>query len=146
MCRNILNIPQKNSLIIALSQAEEAVESLVGLIKGEKSRPVRESGSGLSSSETDFILRELKEMLSLVRAAAGSLGLDLSPETISLRRKILAAVSVIWKDLEESKSSQLKRYGEVHPNLETKLDPQIEKIIAKIMNLRPVGERKRKNA
>ncbi len=146
MCRNILNIPQKNSSGIALSQAEEAVESLVGLIEGGKSCPVREACSGLSAAETDSILRELKEMLLLIRAAAGSLCLDLSPETINLRRKILAAVSLIWKDLEESKSSELKRYGEVHPNLKTKLDPQIEKIIAKIMNLRPVLERKRKNA
>ncbi len=146
MRRNILNIPRENSLGITLSRAEETVESLIGLVGGEKnSSGLTGNSGGMSAQEADFILGELKEALSLVRETADSSGLDLSPETTSTRRKIIAALSVMWKDLEESKSSRLKRYGKVNARLRTELDPRIEEIIKKILNIRAVLERNKTN-
>ncbi len=147
MGQNMLNSPQENSLRITLFQAEEAVESLIELVGGKKNFSIlTKVRSDLSTSDIDFILKELRELLVFIRELSGSFNLDLTPDVVDLRRRIRAATTVIWKDLEESKSDQLKRYGDVNEGLREALDPQLEKIIKKIMNIWLVVEKQRRNA
>jgi len=147
MGQNMLNSPQESSLRITLFQAEEAVESLIELIGGKKNfSSLTKVRNDLSTSEIDFILKELREVLVFIREISGSFNLNLTPDVVDLRRRIRAATTVIWKDLEESKSDQLKRYGNVNEGLREALDPQLEKIIKKIMNIWSVVEKQRRNA
>ena len=50
-------------------------------------------------------------------------------ETVEDMKQIIAGkVSVAWEDLEDMKSSRLKRYGKVDPSLTSTLDTHIDKI------------------
>lgn len=137
----MFNRSQKSSLSVTLFEADRAIRAILDVLEanGESNQ------SGLSRFRNELsdeliagILKELREMLSIIDILAEKIGIE--PEYVDIRKRIQSEISLMWEDLHDSKSTKLRRYGEVDPVVEEEFDPYIDNLIERIESIRGILE------
>jgi len=130
-----LNLYQRNYLTVSLYSFEETLRLAAEWIKEEKS----ESGIlynrtvTLSPAKKLAASKLIDQALDKIHAITNELGLHKEHEDIA--RLIRARMNSCWEELSDSHAAQLKRYGDVDPELARYLDPNIELLAAMAVDL-----------
>jgi hypothetical protein len=89
--------------------------------------------NSLSEKQRRGIQSEVTAMRATIRELKEALGLTDTRDEIAQR--IWGRASAFWEGLVETQSRYLRRYGEVAPDLKECLDPRIEALTARLLNL-----------
>ncbi len=80
----------------------------------------------LSDAERAFVAEKTTELLEVIADVAQHF--RLSSEWRSLRRAMVASLSITWADLRDANTTAMRSYGETDPRLPESLDPLIERL------------------
>lgn len=88
--------------------------------------------------------KELMELISLVgeRGYALSEAFNLQESAGTASQKALGILSALWVDLPEIKAKKLRSYGEVSPEIESDLDPEVDRIMDLISEMQRILRRR----
>jgi hypothetical protein len=123
----LLNPYQKNSLRVSLLMLEDNLRQAQEWLDGREE-------SGILYYRDLKISEETKQWAGLRIQAALELIEKLSSE-FELNKEFQSAASILqgnltvsWANLMDTKAGKLRRYGEVHPELSSMLDPDIQNL------------------
>ncbi|MDA8157229.1 MAG: hypothetical protein M0Z52_12395 [Actinomycetota bacterium] len=88
--------------------------------------------------------KELMDLISLVgeRSDALSAEFNLQKMAETASQKALGILSSLWVDLQEIKAVKLRSYGEVSPEVESDLDPEVDRIMDLISEMQRILRRR----
>lgn len=126
--QNILNEDQRRVLSSRLGRLERQLYDMELLLAGEPPR------GAMFEVTNDFTPEETAGFLALLGNAREHIEtlrdrFDLSIQREDVRRHLAGYFSIIWTILEDSHAAKLKGKGEVTPELEYLLDPEMDKLI-----------------
>lgn len=125
---DMLNIPQRSSVAIALRAFEKALRRADAALQG----PAEEQGilyrrtMRLPMEKRPAIRQQIALALTEIAEVAQQLGLAVQEDP--LESDIAAELSLDWAGLCDVRSAKLKRYGAVDVRLAEALDPHIERL------------------
>jgi hypothetical protein len=128
-----LNEAQHNSLAVGLRALSHTCNEIERLLSGEQPPLLWEIENDLTEQERQRIATSLTRLRHQIQAIAAQWAVK--PEVISVRRSIVAQLSVDWSDLNDLRPHTLRRYGEVDPAVAAVLQPAIEQLIATVQVL-----------
>ncbi len=124
---DLLNPAQKNSLRVTLRRFEENLLHAQAWLDGnEENGVLYERKLILPAERRRQAEQEIRRALDLIGRV--SRDFDLPIESENSASLIRGEMSISWADLLDSRASELKRCGEVHPGLSSALDPSIESL------------------
>lgn len=125
--KNLLNAYQWNSLRITLLSFEESLHRAQAWLDGEEQRGLLyERRLTIPPKQQREAQREIRKALGLI--AELSHLFELPKATENSTSLIRADMSVAWANLLDNRARKLGRYGDVHPELASALDPRIHKL------------------
>ena len=125
--KDLLNPIQKNTLRIALRQFEENLFHAQAWLNGnEESGVWYQRKLILSEKPRQQAEQEIRIALDLVEKVSHDF--DLLAESENAAALIRGEMAISWADLMDSRASELKRCGQVHPDLSAALDPGVERM------------------
>ena len=128
-----LNENQKRAVYITLAMVDEMLSELERL-------SLNQSISGvLHRMDTSLTEPQQQKMFVLIHQAREEMKriaetFQFQPKIRKIQPKISGILTIMWNDLEDIKSSKLKGYGTVDPQLKETLDPHLDRLIELIMN------------
>jgi len=130
----MLNEGQRRHLSATLRVAEERLLTLQQRLQQEAPHhTLAEIDDDLSATERPLVLHTITHVLRLI--AEASTTFHLSPTHQSLRRRVVAELSITWADLQGATSTHLRAYGTTDPRLRDVLDPLLERIADSLLDL-----------
>ena len=132
--KDLLNRYQWNSLRIRLRSYEESLRHALEWLDGYEEDGVLYSRKLiLSEKNRKQAKQEIKHALDQI--AEISRLLEIPKETENPASLVRGEMTVSWADLMDSRARKLGRYGKVHPELSSTLDPQIQNLAEIAKNL-----------
>jgi hypothetical protein len=129
-----VNHSQWNSLRITVYTFEKNMRSAQAWLDGmEESGTFYERKLHLSAKRRAQARKVIADALQTVSQLGNSL--DLSVKEENAASEIRGAMSVSWANLLDNRASKLSRYGRVHPDLSSTLDPIIEQLAEMALHL-----------
>jgi hypothetical protein len=124
---DLLNPIQKNVLRIALRQFEENLFHAQTWLDGnEENGVLHQRTLNLSDKRREQAGQVIQEARELIKKVSHDF--DLPAESENAAALIRGEMSISWADLMDSRAGELKRCGQVHPDLSRALDPNIERM------------------
>ncbi len=134
MKKPLLNNSQKNSLRVSLRMLEEKILTIEMLIENKALHGELYSFYvDLSEGEIENLKNILVEIHKLIAEMKHIFNFDDQKEYLS--NQLAGMSAYYWAVFMDETSEKLKRYGDVSPQLESVLDPKIEKFIYYIKQL-----------
>ncbi len=132
--KDLLNRYQWNSLRIRLRSYEESLRHALEWLDGYEEDGILYSRRLiLSEKNRKQAKQEIRHALDQI--AEISHLLDIPKETENPAFLVRGEMTVSWADLMDSRARKLGRYGKVHPELSSTLDPQIQNLAEIAKNL-----------
>ena len=129
-----LNRSQWNALRITMYTFEKNLRSAQAWLDGtEESGTFYERKLHLSAKRREQARKVITDALQTVIQLGNSL--DLSVKEENAASKIRGEMSVSWANLLDMRAGKLSRYGKVHPDLSSELDPIIEQLAEMALHL-----------
>lgn len=135
----LLNPDQARHLLSVLRHADETVATIERVLTGDDASLLRPVELDLSADEERGVHDEVVALAAVIAGTAESFGLVAEPR--DGRRVIRSRLSTLWAGLEDARPPKLGRYGDVHPRLETALDPLIDALIARVLAILAIVDR-----
>ncbi len=132
--KDLLNHYQWNSLRIRLRSFEESLRHALKWLDGYEEDGVLYSRKLILSEKNRKQARQ-KIRHALDQIAEISRLLDIPKETENSASLVRGEMTISWADLMDSRACKLGRFGDVHPGLSSKLDPQIQNLAEIAENL-----------
>jgi len=119
---SVLNESQKRCLTATLRVTEERLILLRNRLAGESTRQTLvRVDNDVIAGERAFVIQRIDDAIGLISEIRDRLSLEPAPQ--SLRRLVIATVSLMLVDLAELKADKLRAYGEPDHDLSTTADP-----------------------
>jgi len=123
----MLNEAQLRHLSAVMRVVEERLTDLQLQLNGDApKRTLLELGDDLRDAERAFVAEKIAELLALITAVTQQFSLN--PKWRSLRRTLVASLSIVWGDVRDVTATAMGGYGDTDPRLHESLDPLIERI------------------
>lgn len=136
---SLLNPDQARHLLSVLRHANETAAIIKRIMTGEDASLLRPLRLDLSAGEERRIHDEVVALAAVIASTAESFSLVADPR--DGRRVIHSRLSTLWAGLEDARPPNLGRYGDVHPQLYTALDPVIDELIARVLTILAIVDR-----
>ena len=134
MKTDLLNPIQKNSLRITLRRFEENLFRAQTWLDGNDENGVlyqrKLTLPAKRRDQAEQVIKEARELIEKV-----SHDFDLPIESENAASLLRGEMSISWADLLDSRASELKRAGAVHPELSAALDPNIQSLAGMALRL-----------
>ena len=138
---DLLNPTQKNLLRITLRRFEENLLHAQAWLDGNEEKGVLyQRKLTLSKKAREQAEPQIKAALDLIEKVSHDF--DLPTESENSAALVSAEMSISWADLLDSRASELKRSGRVHPELSGVLDPSIQTLATIALALRTIFDEK----
>jgi hypothetical protein len=125
--KDLLNPAQKTSLRVTLRRFEENLLHAQAWLDGnEENGVLYQRKLTLSTNRRQQSEQQIRRALDLIEKVSREF--DLPYESENSASLIKAEMSISWADLLDGRASELRRCGEVHPNLSSALDPSIQSL------------------
>ncbi len=129
-----LNPSQWNSLRLTVSMFEKNLRAAQAWLDGmEENGTFYQRKLHLSAKRRQQASHNIAEALQIVTELGQSLELPLENENVA--SEIRSQMVISWTNLLDNRSVKLKRYGRVHPELSSELDPIILQLAEMALNL-----------
>lgn len=125
-----LNEHQQRRIEVSLALVDRALLEMERFYLSEKplvSEMVHFT-SDLAADERREIVHLIEEFRRGLRSVRETF--QLKPQSVNLRRLLRSYFSHFWSVLHDCRSTKLRGYGEVDPELSHRLDPEIDRLIA----------------
>ena len=130
----LLNPYQKNSLRVSLLMLEENLRYAQEWLNGREETGILYYRNLKLSEETKQQAgQKIQAALELIEKLSSEFELD--KEFQSAASILQGDLTVNWANLVDTKSAKLRRYGQVHPQLDDMLDPDIQNLAEIAFNL-----------
>ena len=134
-----LNQSQWNSLRIAVSTFEKNLRAAQAWLDGmEENGAFYRRKLRLSAKRRKQATQQIAGALQTVTQLGQSLDLPIKDENIAF--EIRSQMVISWTELLDNRTGKLKRYGKVHPELASTLDPTILQLAEMALNLSALFE------
>ena len=130
----MLNEAQHRHLSVVLQIAEERLLNLQRqLSDNAPAAKLFEIENDLTETERAFVVQKISELLRLI--ASLSERFSVTARSRSLRHGLDATLSVTWADLQDVKERALRGYGETDPRLGEHLNPLVDSIADRLLEI-----------
>ena len=133
-----LNEYQRSSLQVSLKLLEKMLMEIEVLLNPETEGTLYRRILDIHTDRRSQILaisqdarREIAELATIF---------DLKREEMPVHQIIVANLSRVWADLEDTRPTTLARYGDVDPALKDTLDPRIDRLIKLVLAMEALAE------
>ena len=127
----LLNADQARHLLSVLRHADETVGTIERVLTGEDASTLHPIALDMSAAEARQIHEQLAALVDIIARTAEQFSLHANSN--DGRSVIRSRLSILWAGLEDARSATLGRYGDVHPDLESALNPLIGDMIARTL-------------
>jgi len=130
----MLNEGQLRHLSATIRVVEERLTDLQQQLNaGAPKQTLLELEDDLSDAERAFVAKKMDELLGLIADVTQQFSLN--PEWRSLRRALVASLSIAWSDLRDATAAAMRGYGDIDPRLHESLDPLIERLCDRTLEI-----------
>ena len=133
MTKRLLNPYQRNSVVVTLRTAETILRSALGDLTSQDEGILYRRSARLTDNQREQVKQLAESALAEVAHLAQTL--DLPVEDQNNAAALHGQLAVLWSDLHEIRAKELRRYGEVAPELEMVLTPPLMRLIQSVTKL-----------
>lgn len=132
--KDLLNPYQKNSIRITLQMFEESLRHSLEWLDGYEEDGILYSRKlNLPEENRKQARQEIRVVLDMIENLSHKF--DLQKESSNSAFMLRGELTISWANLYDVRASKLKRFGDVHPELASILDSDIQKLAGIAMHL-----------
>jgi len=133
-----LNQYQLASVTVSLRLLERALAQIEDLLVKPGGGVLYQTRMDISDAQRTQVLSLIEQARDLIHVLVGTFGLR--AEVVSASQVAKALLSQVWADLEDTRPTKLRRYGDVAPELDCTLGPQVDKLIGLVVAMMALVE------
>jgi len=136
-----LNPYQRNAVEVSLKLLEKTLREIEGLLQLETDDILYRTIQDIPDERRAQIMAISRQARHQIAELAAMF--DLKREEIPVHQIIVAYLSRVWADLEDTRPATLARYGEVDPALKDTLGPRIDRLITLVLEMDALARNER---